>query len=110
MDRPEAFHAYAGLLAPTELTTCRLKANEASLIERVCLRVGGSGWREPADSLRDLSPDRVGEVVAAALDEEHHLDSVGDFTVDTVGLTVEQAANEVLERAPKWRSLLEVGE
>jgi len=107
----EVLADYARLLPPgTTLTVCRLTASAETLTTRVELRARGVGWPEPGDRLQGLSSAEVGQVVDAAVAEDHHLErlQLGDLRIETDLLTIEEAAQKVLAGARGWRELLEL--
>jgi adenylylsulfate kinase-like enzyme len=107
----EVLADYARLLPPgTTLTVCRLTASAETLTTRVELRARGVGWPEPGDRLQGLSSAEVGQVVEAAVAEDHHLErlQLGDLRIETDLLTIEEAAQKVLAGARGWREPLEL--
>jgi predicted kinase len=76
-------------LPRAKVTVVRLRADERTLAERVRARVGGSDARLAADDLLDADQQHQDAVVAAALAEQHLLDtsSADDAILDVSART-----------------------
>ncbi|GIG68141.1 AAA family ATPase [Phytomonospora endophytica] len=96
-----AFKTYTERLPGDAITLARLHAGPATLTERIGDRGRGGGWAQPGDPLfgagerflRDAAESAAEE--AAALERE----GIGDFRVDTDGLTAAEVAEAVAVRS-----------
>jgi hypothetical protein len=79
------------------MTVVRLRADEPTLVEHVRTRINGSDARLAADDLLGANQDHQDAVVAAALAEQHVLDTsaTDDAVLDVSGRTPAETIADV---------------
>ncbi|WP_344655535.1 hypothetical protein [Catenulispora subtropica] len=90
---------YRTALSPTPLTLIRLDASADTLTARLALRAQGSGPAIPGDDIRGLPAPALRALTENALREATATQAagIGDLTLDTTDLTVQEAADALLE-------------
>ncbi|HEX6451854.1 MAG TPA: hypothetical protein VF060_20615 [Trebonia sp.] len=93
----QTLDAYTAALPSADVTVCRLHASPAELLRRIESRGRGESWSQPGDPLRGQLAERLREAAASAATEAELLDraAVGDVSVDTSALTIEQTADQL---------------
>ena len=106
LETPDAVETFNAALPGARFVVCRLRASPATLRERVFLRGQGGGPQLPGDQeLTGATVARLTEVVehSVAVSEAMERKGIGDFSVDTDGLSVQEVAGEILQRARELR-------
>ena len=86
--------AYADAFPAANLTVCRLDAGRDTLTERILRRGRGEGPTIPGDDLKFLPPAELQRVA----EQPHHI-TLGDWSVDTDGRSVEDIAEQIAAQA-----------
>ena len=83
-----------------DLTLCRLHASHGELTKRIMLRGNGIGARLAGDRLIGRPAGSLLHIASAAAAQAEALEraGLGDLSIDTDGLTVEQVADQVMAR------------
>jgi hypothetical protein len=91
---------YAGALPASPVTVCRLHAGRAELVRRIARRGRGLGWPEPGDPLLGQPEGHLRQVAERAAADADALDraGLGDFRIDTDGLSIGEAADLIIRR------------
>ncbi|MFD9889261.1 AAA family ATPase [Amycolatopsis sp. NPDC059027] len=99
-----AVRRYAAAVPGTKLTVCRLHAGPAELTERILRRGRGEGPPIPGDELKGLPAEALHRLAERAAREADDLEraGIGDFRVDTDGLSTGDVARLVRARAGEW--------
>ncbi len=94
-----AFQVYAQELPAASVRLCRLRAGSDQLSQRIMSRGAGGSWPQPGDPLLGQPAQVLREVAARAAEQAAALDrsGPGGVAVDTDGLTVEEAADEIAQ-------------
>jgi broad-specificity NMP kinase len=89
---------YAAALPAARVTVCRLHAGPAELTRRIALRGQGLSWPQPGDPLIGQPADRLRLAAerAAADAEALERSGLGGLRVDTDGLSVSMAADQIM--------------
>jgi hypothetical protein len=92
---------YAAALPTARVTVCRLHAGPAEIARRIALRGQGLSWPQPGDPLIGQPENRLRLVAerAAADAEALERSGLGDLRIDTDGLSVSEAADEIMSLA-----------
>jgi hypothetical protein len=93
--------AYKAVLPHTDVTVCRLTADEPTLRQRVFQRRLGYGPPLAGDNLIRQPADVLHAVVqeAARMDQLLNASDLGDVLVDTTGASIDEAATAIAREA-----------
>jgi hypothetical protein len=105
VNHPDAIQAYKDALPETPLTLCRLHAGFEQLRHRINLRGQGLGPRLAGDELKGKPASILQQIAekAAVTAKVLQREAIGDLCIETNELTIEEAAQTVLEKFNGWR-------
>jgi adenylylsulfate kinase-like enzyme len=100
----DTLRTYRDALPGTTLKLCRLHAGSVQLAHRIKLRGQGFGPKIPGDALNGKPLETLHQIArraAATADALQH-EALGDLCIDTDGLTVEEAAQKIMDQIDGW--------
>jgi hypothetical protein len=106
LETPAAVEMFRAAVPDARFVVCRLRAQPATLRERIFLRGSGGGPQLPGDqALTGASAARLLEVVehSVAVAAAMERDEIGDFSVDTDDRSIREVAGSIVQRAREQR-------